>query len=190
MGTGERIRDFIAAVREVRTAQEFMAAHGHPFLVQEATRLTGLPGDDLAAAAALPGGGARTTARIDRPAVPTGDGFAEADVWIQRVRSRGRRVGGRVTLGADATCDIVVDDASISGLHAQFEVPVDPEAEVFVSDEGSTNGTFVDGERIQPGRKVKLEDQVSLRFGPAVKFQYFSAEGFFQFLDFYRRIKR
>lgn len=57
-------------------------------------------------------------------------------------------------------------------------------------DAGSSNGTFVDGEAAPSGAPVRVEDQASVRFGPQAKFQFFTAAGFFQFMDFYRRIKK
>jgi pSer/pThr/pTyr-binding forkhead associated (FHA) protein len=53
---------------------------------------------------------------------------------------------GRTVLGRARTCDVTVDDPSVSRQHAELR----PEGEGWlVADLGSTNGTFVNGRRIQ-----------------------------------------
>lgn len=195
-GTAERIEELIALTRSLRTEREFVAEFPHPFLVREAT-------DAAAAAAAPPTGADRRTARVSRVAAPTGDGFAREDVWIHRVCPRDlERNDGAVTLGRDEGCDVVVDDATVSLVHARFTLESgtsgansDPDDDddgrrFFVVDAGSSNGTFVDGEPAPVGAPVRVTDQASVRFGPQAKFQFFTAAGFFQFMDFYRRIKK
>ncbi|MCO5169203.1 MAG: FHA domain-containing protein [Planctomycetes bacterium] len=185
-GTGERIEDFIEATRAHTNQAGFVAAFPHPFLVREATAA----GEPPAA------GEDRRTARVSRVAPPVGDDFARQDVWIYRVRPRA--VGdGPVTLGRDAGCDVVVDDPTVSLVHARIshgpaaaDDDDDDGPRYFVCDVGSSNGTFVDGAQAPAERPVALEDQGSVRFGPQAKFQFFTAGGFFQFLDFYRRIKK
>lgn len=190
-GTAERIEDFIALTRSLRTAGEFVAEFPHPFLVREAT--------EGASAPPIPAGADRRTARVKKVAAPTGDGFAREDVWIHRVCPRDlERNDGAVTLGRDEACDVVIDDATVSLLHARFTLESatpDPEDDddgrrFYVVDAGSSNGTFVDGEPAPAGAPVRVDDQCSVRFGPLAKFQFFTAAGFFQFMDFYRRIKK
>jgi pSer/pThr/pTyr-binding forkhead associated (FHA) protein len=53
--------------------------------------------------------------------------------------------GDFLTVGRDAACDCVVDQPMISGRHAQL---VRRNNQVFVMDLGSSNGTFVNGQRI------------------------------------------
>lgn len=55
----------------------------------------------------------------------------------------------RVTLGRAAGNDIRLDDATVSGKHAIFEVVGDA---VFVEDLGSTNGTVLSGQKVQRHR--------------------------------------
>jgi transcriptional regulator with PAS, ATPase and Fis domain len=50
-----------------------------------------------------------------------------------------------VTIGSDASADIVLDDETVSGLHVEIE-PTD--AGLVIRDLSSRNGTFVDGTRI------------------------------------------
>jgi DNA-binding NtrC family response regulator len=62
--------------------------------------------------------------------------------------SAGREVamGARpITLGADPSCDLVLDDPKVSRRHAEFHALVEG---VHVRDLGSTNGTFADAVRV------------------------------------------
>ena len=67
----------------------------------------------------------------------------------------------RMTLGR-AECDIVLDDAECSREHAVIEVLG---SRVVIRDLGSTNGTFVDGKRID---EDELENHTEFRVGEHV----------------------
>lgn len=53
---------------------------------------------------------------------------------------------GRMILGRRADNDIVIEHRAVSGQHAAFEVSA---TDVVIEDQGSTNGTFVNGRRIE-----------------------------------------
>jgi len=61
--------------------------------------------------------------------------------------------GDRVTVGRRSDNHIRLDDPTVSGIHAIFSLQPDPyldgQYRVTLSDFNSTNGTFVNGERIQ-----------------------------------------
>ncbi|MFW5966912.1 MAG: FHA domain-containing protein [Persicimonas sp.] len=67
---------------------------------------------------------------------------------------------GDNTLGAGHNNDIVVDEPAISWNHALL---ICRNQKVFVQDSASTNGTYVDGERIT--RPHRLEHEATVRFG-------------------------
>jgi 3D (Asp-Asp-Asp) domain-containing protein len=71
--------------------------------------------------------------------------------------------GGRITIGRTKESDLSLDDPSVSKMHAALVL--DNEGVLILSDTGSTNGTFVDGERIAYGKAVKLSPGKDLRFG-------------------------
>ena len=97
---------------------------------------------------------------------------------------------GVVVVGRDADVDVGINDGSTSTEHAHFTLEFEDEAPVvYVQDAGSSNGTFVNGDKLEAKTPTRLSSQDSLRFGPTVKLQFFEAEDFFQFLSFYRRIK-
>lgn len=54
----------------------------------------------------------------------------------------------RITVGASPDCDITIDAPSVSGMHLQVTKATQL-GRYLIEDLGSTNGTFVDGERIQ-----------------------------------------
>ena len=56
--------------------------------------------------------------------------------------------GPAATLGRSSKCDIVLNETSVSRLHANIRVH---ESELLVIDLGSRNGTFVDGVRVRAG---------------------------------------
>ena len=65
----------------------------------------------------------------------------------------------RATIGKAAENDIAVDDATASGLHAVLErFP----AGWCVTDLGSSNGTWVNGERIWASRRLRHGDEIRI----------------------------
>lgn len=73
------------------------------------------------------------------------------------------RVAERVTVGRGDTADLVIDDARVSQAHFAVERAGRGWA---VEDLGSTNGTFVDGERL--GGRAELPEQAVIRAGESV----------------------
>lgn len=75
---------------------------------------------------------------------------------------------GRMTLGRLATCDVTIDDRTVSREHAAL---VRRGGEWWIVDLGSTNGTAVNGTRaaeqpLNPGDRIQL-GEVELEFGGA-----------------------
>ena len=63
------------------------------------------------------------------------------------------------TIGAASDCDIVVDEPTVSGHHCCL---TQTEAGFVLQDLNSTNGTFVNGNRIQQPQSVQSQDRVTL----------------------------
>lgn len=83
----------------------------------------------------------------------------------------GRRhsVKAQLLIGRKPDCDIVLDDRSVSRNHARFEQTQDAYS---ITDLGSSNGTFVNGQRIQkailkPGDQIRMGDRVFQVIVPA-----------------------
>src|SRR5688572_4077599 len=70
---------------------------------------------------------------------------------------------GSVRIGRDEGADIRITDDMASRLHVRLDV--DASAGISVEDLGSSNGTFVRGERIEPGRRIVLQPGEALSIG-------------------------
>ena len=62
-------------------------------------------------------------------------------------------------LGRDLSTDIAISDPEVSRRHARFFVKDD---NIFVEDLGSTNGTFLNGERISSPQQLRAGDVITL----------------------------
>ena len=71
--------------------------------------------------------------------------------------------GDRLSVGRTKENHLAIDDASISKYHASLAL--NAEGELLLADTGSTNGTFVNGERIAYGKAVKVTERDKVRFG-------------------------
>jgi pSer/pThr/pTyr-binding forkhead associated (FHA) protein len=81
---------------------------------------------------------------------------------------------GRPSLGRKADQnELVLPDGYISGRHCRFEVS---EGELSVTDLGSTNGSFVNGERLERDVERSLKPQDQLRLGQTELTVEFSGE--------------
>jgi pSer/pThr/pTyr-binding forkhead associated (FHA) protein len=75
--------------------------------------------------------------------------------------------GDVLTIGREAGNQIVINDAEVSRKHTQFVLQG---GKYVVTDLGSTNGTFVNGQRVtsqhvlQPGEVISLGEQITLLF--------------------------
>ena len=78
-------------------------------------------------------------------------------------------ISGRHVFGRDAGCDFTVASSTVSGRHARLELR---DGRLTVTDLGSTNGTFVNGERtrqqvLNAGDEVKFDVESFRVEGPA-----------------------
>ncbi|MGI8786601.1 MAG: FHA domain-containing protein [Pyrinomonadaceae bacterium] len=69
----------------------------------------------------------------------------------------------RLSVGRARENDLWIDDGSVSKLHAALVLNSD--AQLMVADTGSTNGTFVNNQRIAYGKAILLSDGDNLKFG-------------------------
>lgn len=72
-------------------------------------------------------------------------------------------IAGSLVIGRDPSAGIVLDDSEVSRRHASISAGPDAPA---IEDLGSTNGTFVNGERIEGSRPLQAGDR--LRIGTTV----------------------
>jgi hypothetical protein len=64
---------------------------------------------------------------------------------------------GLMAIGRSASCQLVLDDALVSRRHAQIAISVDSAT---VSDLGSSNGVYVNGERLSKARSLAAGDRI------------------------------
>jgi transcriptional regulator with PAS, ATPase and Fis domain len=105
---------------------------------------------------------------VSRDEVPTavnqdreGGALRLVATWNGGVVSRELPESGELTLGRGEGADIVIDDVSVSRQHAKLWSG----AQILVEDLGSSNGTWVDGERIAPGAKVAIAPGTLVELG-------------------------
>lgn len=70
-----------------------------------------------------------------------------------------RLQAGRNLIGASPNCDIVIDDETVSGLHASI---VYRHGRCYIKDELSTNGTLVNGVEIVEPRPLQNYDEIRI----------------------------
>jgi signal transduction histidine kinase len=86
---------------------------------------------------------------MDHPGGFTGEAIAVLKVTIFHEGRKQREVATEkktIVIGREAGCDIVLDDRTVSRRHAEIKVD---ESGVTLVDLGSSNGTFVNGQRVE-----------------------------------------
>ena len=68
----------------------------------------------------------------------------------------------KITIGRSSDSDIVIDNKLASRQHAVIQKIKN---EYYLKDEGSTNGTFLNGKAIPDGKYVKLHSQDKITIG-------------------------
>ncbi len=71
--------------------------------------------------------------------------------------------GRRMAVGRTKENDLSIDDSSISKVHAALVL--NSENQLMVADTGSTNGTFINGNRLAYGRAFVIEANDKVKFG-------------------------
>jgi hypothetical protein len=74
--------------------------------------------------------------------------------YLEPISARGSRIcmgAEQIILGRSPNCTVQLEDPRVSGRHALLQVT---ETGVLVNDLGSTNGTFVDGHRVDEHMRV------------------------------------
>lgn len=103
-----------------------------------------------------------------------------------------QRNEGAVTLGRKQHQDVVVNDGMVSSLHSQFTLEFDEnqERQFFYEDLGSSNGSWINGQKVDANQRVPISNKDVLRLGPNVVLKFYTSPGIYLFLKFYRRNKQ
>ncbi len=102
-----------------------------------------------------------------------------SEIFIARFELNGSRkdrrlefpLGKRLSVGRTGNNDLAINDSSVSKIHASLVV--DAQNCLSVADTGSTNGTFINGERISYGTAARVVEDDRVKFGMVeVIFEY------------------
>jgi hypothetical protein len=97
--------------------------------------------------------------------------------WLEK--SNRNPFTGMITIGRANNNDLVIPLPVISKLHAYVTPRPDG---LMIFDQNSTNGTMVDGRRLEQGKGKKLEDGATIVLAPAVILRYYSPPALFGLL--------
>ena len=113
-------------------------------------------------------------------------GLSQTDVLGARVIEIKKKPSAaeslRVAIGRSPTSDIVLYNRLVSRNHAYLQL-VSSDRNCYLVDTESTNGTFLNGNRISPGVEYVLSNLDEISFGPETKVIYFSSGAFHSFLS-------
>lgn len=103
----------------------------------------------------------------------------ETYLVIPIVKAEGRPFPERIGVGRTRATDIILLSNDVSKYHAYFTSEGD---RWFITDANSSNGTFVNGERLAPMAPVRLEDGALIALGGQL-YQFRTAAGLCSMLD-------
>ena len=72
------------------------------------------------------------------------------------------RDGQKLSIGRDISSDVAIVDSKVSRNHASI---ISRAGRVFIEDHNSTNGTFVNGERILPASQIEIFNGYNITIG-------------------------
>ena len=102
-------------------------------------------------------------------------GTTQAKRLVFLLRPRG---GHGLTIGRTASCDVQLPVENVSSRHAVLLPPQGEGQAWSVLDTRSTNGTYLEGTRLQAGVPAEVIDAAALRFGPDYRFTFLQSESF------------
>jgi hypothetical protein len=113
------------------------------------------------------------------------EGLAQPEALEARVielhKRRAEGSAGAISIGRSPQNDVVLYNRMISKKHAYLNISL-PERACDLVDLGSTNGTFLNGDKLDPHESFRLTDGAEISFGTQAKVVYFSAPTFYDFL--------
>lgn len=112
----------------------------------------------------------------DQPETAAPAAQTEIALKCKRFALRAKAVSGaRISLGRSHDNSLVIEDSTVSSVHAAFTLAVN--GTLYITDLGSSNGTFVNGVQIGMGDKTIVRAGDQLRFGDVeVTLEYLTNE--------------
>ena len=81
------------------------------------------------------------------------------EIYLRSLSGQSYRIEGEMRLGRDETCQVNINDGRISRLHATLTVK---EGFLYIRDEGSSNGTYINGIRTNKPILLQTGDQIQV----------------------------
>lgn len=94
------------------------------------------------------------------------------------VKVEGHPFPDRIGVGRTKSTDINLNDRDVSKYHGYFS---DSGGKWSFTDAGSSNGTFIRGQRLAQNVKTAIEDGTDISLG-AGRYRFYTAAGFYEFL--------
>ena len=148
------------AENQRRDPEGFAKLYPEPFLVETSVRTYG---------------GAQTFQT--RPGVEAfeimiQEGYArevKPEAKVFRVRKVTKTFPGKISIGRAKNVDVMIPDGDLSKFHALIAIEGERSA---MPDAAATNGTFVNGRRLEAGEARPLRDDDLIWFGPRISFRF------------------
>jgi hypothetical protein len=173
----------LATIVSATTERDFLAQRKDPVVLIPQIRDSGSGSLDESAEVSpfdpTPGPGFYTLAGAKSPVTRILESFRDAVVAPLQKSDR-NTFAHMITVGRASNNDIVVAVSTISKLHGYFMRQ--PDGNMRFYDAGSTNGTWVSGQKVAPRTAVALEDGAEIALGPDVKLLYRTPSGLFETL--------
>ena len=162
-----------AILLKTNNLKEFLAENPHAVLLQHAAKGTfqafrGTPKETLMRFEPE----LRPQAGLDEAALPI-----DLAYMVLPLGSIEHRRAARLLVGCQDECDVTIRDTSVSREHAWIERR---DGAYYLTDNGSTVGTKVNGRRLEPDQACKLANSDQVTLG-TVDTTYLDAEGFYLF---------
>ncbi|MBI3724185.1 FHA domain-containing protein [bacterium] len=110
------------------------------------------------------------------------EGAGTAQFVCPLVKRDVNKFASMITVGRAANNDVRLNLPSVSKFHAYF-THVKRDNAWFIADANSSNGTFVNGERLKSDKgRIKLENGSAIRLGPDVTVRFFDARSLYALL--------
>jgi len=103
------------------------------------------------------------------------------DSSVYLLKKRGTNPSENICLGRGRRNDVVIDSSVISTLHAYFE-PDESKGSYLIQDANSSNGTFLNGQRLGHQQQFPISSGDCIRLGALVLY-YLSSSRFIEFME-------
>jgi hypothetical protein len=117
----------------------------------------------------------------DTTETPRRDDIHLSQAKVFALRKKPGSIGVDIFVGRAPTNDIILPNPSVSKSHAHF-TPAPGTEHLQLVDMFSSNGTFLNGEKIHPFEKHQVADYDEIRFGPDYLLIYCTPRIFYQIL--------